>query len=180
MSGISRINDALHRRYPRAYITTCFVAGLATLVGFAAWDIMRVRTSPIRGTSAWTAGLVLGGGTGVVTTLAWAWLAWRTNLDSYTWRPWQWASSILLMIALVTTHSKGGEQPRVVGAYSVGALSYLSTSFVGICLVYSLLGLKRMRRRWRIRHPRERAIVVVQRRPLSKRGKRKRKGYRAP
>lgn len=129
MTGVNVVRrgvQSFQNRFPRTYLAI----GALAFASFTFWDVMRVWESPIRGTSAFDAGTLVGVGFGLIVATGWI-VAVYLNRASSPWKWWQWTTAMLWTIAVVTTHGKGGPQPAVTNLYTVGALWYEILAFVG-------------------------------------------------
>lgn len=121
-------------------------------VAFAAWQADRLWTSPIRGTVAFDAGLVVGLAIGLVATACWVVAAFRKPSGGHgpmvhRWAWWMLTTAIVLIVALFATgpRSKYGTAPEPVptSAFLVGAIAYVVAGFVGSGIVASVMVVRR-------------------------------------
>jgi hypothetical protein len=146
LAGVNPLRRAtrwLINRFPRTFMAI----GSVGFAGFVLWDIFRVWDSPIRGSTAWAEGTLVGLTFGVTAAVGWFVAVGRPDpCQDFVW--WQWASGGLLVFAVVTTHEHGSLQPSVTNGYIVGALWYEIAALLGAAVTLgTVIGRQMVRRR---------------------------------
>ena len=156
VNPVRRAMRSLNDRFPRTFTAISLVAFAA----FVVWDIVRAWDSPIRGSTVWVEGTLVGLIFGVTAAVGWV-VAVGCNpgpAKDFVW--WQWLSCGLWLVALATAHQNGSRQPSVTNGYVVGALWYEIAAFLGAAVTLAMVIGRQIVRRRRIHRcrPLERSV----------------------
>jgi hypothetical protein len=132
---VRRSSEAFQRRFPRTYLAS----GWLIFAAFTVWDTVRVWQSPIRETTAFTMGTLIGLGLGLAAAVGWVVTLFRARWSADRFAPWQWATVGLWVVAVVVAHPKGhGGGLPVTNGYIVAALWYEIAAFVGSAVSFAM------------------------------------------
>jgi hypothetical protein len=115
--------------------------------------VLLVWRSPIRHTATWTAATTTSVTLGVAATAGWIWYTRQPDLATRRIVPWQWISAGAWVVAIITAPAIGQQVQPPANAYTIAALWYQVTGFLGMATwVIHGLWFRRERLRDRTRH----------------------------